>query len=138
MLTQQDITNLKDIFLEKEDFLKAVDFYMTKEEHDSDLSELIAHMATKEDLIDLENRIMTEMKNQFAIHLSPINSQLAEDKERRREQDERFNELMNKIDKLCEPLATLQEENSMSAVQYQRQVGWNHKVAEKVGIPFDY
>jgi hypothetical protein len=146
MLTDQDIIRMKEVFLEKEDFLKTIDFYITKQEHEYDLAELVAHMATKEDLVDLEERITSkfrtemrvEMKNQFAIYLSPIVSNLKESNEKQRELDEKFERIMTIADRIFVPIDDLRLENAMSAAQYRRQVEWNHKVAEKVDVQFDY
>ena len=138
MLTQQDVTKMKDIFLEKSDFLKAIDFYLTKEEHEYDLADLVAHMATKEDLVDLETRLSEQFRNDLITQIAPLVSRNESINERQKELDEKFNRIMNSVDKLLIPISVLKEEAAVSAVQYSRQIEWNHKVAEKVQIPFDY
>lgn len=138
MLTEQETARLKRIFTNKKDLEHALEWYEKKEEHEFDFNYLVEHMATKEDLVDLENRIEQKVENKFVTYLAPIVSRLDTHDEMFRSLDRKFDHVMNVLDKLAASFSFFREEYAVSVVQYQRQLEWNHKVAEKVGIPFDY
>ena len=141
MITESDITKMKKVFATKGDLdiiRKDISNLVTKEDHDDDMSRLVANMATKEDLVDLETRLSEQFRNDLITQIAPLVSRNESINERQKEIDEKFNRIMNSVDKLLIPISVLKEEAAVSAVQYSRQVEWNHKVAEKVQIPFDY
>ena len=143
MMTEQDFTRFKKVFITKkasEAFAKKYDLknYVIKEDHEEDVAMLVANMATKEDLVDLETRLSGQFRDELITQLGPLVSRNESINERQKELDEKFNRIMNSVDKLLIPISVLKEEGAVSAVQYSRQVEWNHKVAEKVQIPFDY
>ncbi len=143
MITEQDLTRFKKVFITKkasEAFAKKYDLknYVIKEDHEADVAMLVANMATKDDMTELEIRLNEQLRNELAAHIAPL---IASNKtliKRQDDLDQKFNHMMNTIDGLAVPIARLLEENSVSAAQYSRQIDWNNKVGAKVGIPFEY
>jgi hypothetical protein len=107
---------MKEVFTTKkdhdDDMAMLVSNMVTKEEHKRSIDKLIANMATKADLQELRGEFQ-ELKDNFSI-------------------------VMNSVDKILSALSDLKQEMAFSAVQYARQLEWNHKVGAKVGIPFEY
>ena len=143
MLTEQDITKMKKIFLTKEDgklfaTKKDLETFATKKD--------LENFATKRDLKKLETKLSSKLvsKKDYDRDISYIIMNMATKQdivlqnERFSEYDEKYDHLVTLMDRLMVPLSVLREEFAMSGVQYQRQVDWNHKVAEKVNVPFDY
>jgi hypothetical protein len=117
MISEQDLARFKKVFLTKEKaeaFAKKYDLknYELKQDHEEDVAMLVANMATKQDLRNLEGRF-DKIEDNFSI-------------------------VMNAVDKIAGSLSDLKQEMAFSAVQYARQLEWNHKVGAKVGIPFEY
>ena len=116
MLPLEEIERLSRIFTKKEELANALEYYEehyeSKEAHGLDFDYLVANMATKADIRNLESRFD--------------------------EVEKHFNKVVNSVDRLAGVFQDLYQEMAVSAVQYKRQLEWNYKVAERLDIPFDY
>ena len=98
--------------LTKQDITLLKGTFVTKEEHNRDFNYLVANMATKQDMAELRSEFL-DLK-------------------------EGFSKVMNSVDTLVGKFNDFYQEMAFSAVQYKRQVEWNHRVAKKIDVPFDY
>ncbi len=114
MLTTQDMNTLKGTFV-------------THVEHEDAFSFIVENMATKEDLRNLEDKF----DRKFYGFESKFDKKF-EDLEGK------FDQVMVTLDGIAGAVQDMRLESSVSVAQYARQVEWNHRVAEKIDVPFEY
>jgi hypothetical protein len=130
MLTIEDTTKLKKTFV-------------TRDEHEDSFGYIVKHMATKEDIAKIWGHLETHMTTKedvtdVYVYMQENMATKRELADLEKKMDTGFNELKNLMDGIAGMLDTMRLENAASAYQYSRQLEWNTKVGEKVGIPFAY
>ncbi len=131
MLTATDMTQLKDAFVTRVEHEDAFSFIVENMATKEDIRDIRAEMATKEDIAD----IRAEMATKDDIREIWENMATKEDI---RDLNGKFDQMMGTLDGIAGAVQDMRLENSVSAAQYTRQVEWNHRVAEKIDVPFEY
>lgn len=143
MLTREDLDQIKEIVSAS---TKAI-----RLELGDDIAHVVSVMATKDDIADVRRELQEtrkELREEFSAEMDrklgivimnmATKKELQEVRNELADLRENLNTAVNAFSTTATALSDLRLEYAAVSVQQSRQVGWNHKVGVKVGIPYEY
>ena len=145
MLTTQDMSQLKEVFVTKEEHDSAFNFLSTQiMATQSSVEHLESRMDEKFDAIDSKFDAIDTKFDHIDKKFDSIDRKFAAVDARFEVMDEKFDAMDEKMDRVLVTLDAiaggvqdLRLDSAISSAQYNRQMEWNQKVAKKIDVPFD-
>ncbi len=119
MLTATDMTRIRKGFVPRDEHESAFNFLSRQ---------IIATQTSVENLEIKVDQKFEAMDQKFTGLIERVEDKF----------DKKFDQIIVTLDNLAGSVQNMRLENSVSAAQYARQVEWNHRVAEKIDVPFEY